>query len=629
MSTQHSEKSTASSWKVTLAALGVVYGDIGTSPLYALRECFHGPHAVEISHESVLGLLSLIIWSLILVVSVKYLLVVLRADNRGEGGILALMALVCGPQAHRARRAPAIVMLGLFGAALLYGDGMITPAISILSALEGVEVVAPALAHFVLPMAVIILLVLFGVQRQGTGKVGVAFGPITLLWFVVIAMLGARAVIQHPAVLWALSPHHAVLFFMRNGMHGFVVLGSVFLVVTGGEALYADMGHFGRTPIRQAWFAVVLPALVINYLGQAAVLLDNPDARANPFYAMAPQWAMVPLIVLSTLATVIASQAVITGAFSVTWQAVQLGFLPRFSILHTSAERAGQIFIPQVNNLLLVATVGLVLGFKNSTNLASAYGIAVTTTMVITTLLASIAMRKLWHWRWFAVLSITALFLVVDLSFFGANLLKVADGGWLPLSIGALITVVMLTWRDGRLLLGERLMEKAVTAEAFNALATRVEAATVQGTAVYFTGDVHSIPAALERTLVHMKVKHRCIVILYVEVVQEAYAFVEEQVTIHPTEPGSMHRITARHGFMERANVPRLLRMCSEKGCPINLDDVTYILSRETLLATSRPGLAIWREKLFALLARNAGTATEHFRIPADQMFEIGAQVEL
>ena len=629
MSQDPHEKDAAPAWKMTLAALGVVYGDIGTSPLYALRECFQGPHAVEVSEESILGLLSLIVWSLFLVVSVKYLLVVLRADNRGEGGILALMALVCGPRALTAKRAPLVVVLGLFGAALLYGDGMITPAISILSALEGIEVAAPGLQPFVLPFAVVILLLLFGIQRHGTGTVGVAFGPITLVWFICLAALGVRAMLQHPAVLQAVSPHYAVLFFLRDGWHGFAVLGSVFLVVTGGEALYADMGHFGRPPIRQAWFVVVLPALILNYLGQAAVLLEHPEANANPFYYMAPAWAVGPLIVLSTLATVIASQAVITGAFSVTWQAVQLGYLPRFSIMHTSQERAGQIFIPQVNTLLLVATVSLVLSFKNSTNLASAYGIAVTTTMVITTILAAIAMRHLWKWSWPAVVAITSLFLLVDVSFFGANLLKVADGGWLPLAIGAVITVIMLTWRDGRLLLGERLLEKAVKLEEFTDMVKRDAPATVRGSAVYLTSNIFSVPAALQRTLKHMKVLHSCVVIMHVEAVQGAYVLPEEQVTVHPTAPDGMYRITARHGFMERANIPRVLRMCAEEGFPIDLSDVTYVLSRETLLATPRPGMAIWREKLFALLARNAGTATEHFRIPAHQVFEIGAQIEL
>lgn len=616
-------------WKLTLGALGVVYGDIGTSPLYALRECFHGVHAIPVTAANVLGVLSLVLWSLILVISIKYLIFVLRADNRGEGGILALMTLACGPRANEGKHASALVILGLFGAALLYGDGVITPAISILSALEGLEVAAPGLQPFILPLAMIILLGLFSIQRHGTARVGVFFGPVTLLWFFCLAALGAASVARHPGVLQAFSPHHAVAFFLTNGARGFLVLGSVFLVVTGGEALYADMGHFGRAPIRRAWFWVVLPALMMNYLGQGAVLLEVPGAYVNPFYYMAPSWALYPLIVLSTAATVIASQAVITGAFSVTWQAVQLGYLPRFHVLHTSEEERGQIFIPRINTFLLVATIALVLAFKTSSNLAAAYGIAVTTTMVITTLLAFLVMRRVWGWSLLAAGGTTLMFLILDLGFFGANLLKIADGGWLPLLIGAGILTIMLTWRDGRQLLGERLRERAMSLDEFERR-LRVDTPTrVQGTAVYLTNSPDGMPPALWRTLRHMHVLHERIVLLRVQAVSEAHVPVAERLSVAPHAIEGLYRVTVRYGFMEMPFIPKVLDQCRDHGLIVDQRDVTYVLGRETLVATNRPGLAIWREKLFAFLARNAGRATEFFRIPAEQVIEIGSEIEL
>lgn len=616
-------------WKLTLGALGVVYGDIGTSPLYALRECFHGPHAVVVSPANILGVLSLIIWSLVLVVSIKYLAFILRADNRGEGGILALMALVCPSAERKGARVAVLVLLGLFGAALLYGDGVITPAISVLSALEGIEIATPGLKPFILPLGIAVLVGLFSIQRRGSGRVGALFGPVTLLWFACLALLGTVAVVREPGVLQALSPHHAVFFFYANGWHGFVVLGSVFLVVTGGEALYADMGHFGRPPIRRAWFAVVLPALLLNYLGQGALLLGRPQANENPFYHLAPTWGLYPLVALSTAATIIASQAVITGAFSLTWQAVQLGYLPRFHVLHTSEDEMGQVFIPRINNLLLVATIALVMGFKTSSNLAAAYGIAVTTTMVITTLLAFVVMRGVWKWNLASALLLTSAFLVLDIGFLGANLLKIADGGWLPLAMGAGILVVMLTWRDGRKLLGERLKERAMSFDQLSDLLKTKPPARVEGTAVYLTSSPDGMPPALWRTLRHLKVLHERVILLRVESVLVPYALPSERLTVEAMPIDGLHRVTVRYGFMEKPNIPKLLARCHEFGLAVDPSDVVYVLGRETLLATERPGMAIWREKLFGFLSRNAGRATEFFRIPADRVIEIGAQIEL
>ncbi|HET6343499.1 MAG TPA: KUP/HAK/KT family potassium transporter, partial [Myxococcota bacterium] len=467
-----------------MAALGVVYGDIGTSPLYSLRECFHPDHGVAVSPANVLGVLSLIIWSLLLIISVKYLVFILRADNGGEGGILALMALVEQASTAGRRGKEGLILVGLFGAALLYGDGVLTPAVSVLSALEGLEVATPAFKPYVIPLALAVLVGLFAIQRRGTAHVGALFGPVTLFWFLCLAVLGVAQIVQSPQVLAALSPHHALLFFRTNGWQGFKVLGAVVLVVTGGEALYADMGHFGREPIRRAWFSLALPALMLNYLGQGALLLTEPEAHVNPFYHLAPGWALYPLVVLSTFATIIASQAVITGAFSLTWQAVQLGYLPRFRVHHTSAGEMGQVYIPRVNSLLFVATVAVVIGFRSSSALAAAYGIAVTTTMVITSVLAFVVMRHVWRWGWLPSVGLTVGFLALDAGFLGANLLKVADGGWFPLTLGLGVLVIMLTWRDGRVLLLDRLRERAMS---FEELARRVEAnppARVTGTAV-------------------------------------------------------------------------------------------------------------------------------------------------
>ena len=612
---------------LALAALGVVYGDIGTSPLYALRECFHGPHAIAVDRANVLGVLSLVVWSLVVVISIKYLAFVMRADNEGEGGILALMALI---NAQRRRHGlplrPVVVSLGLFGAALLYGDGIITPAISVLSAVEGLGVAAPNLAHAVVPTTVAILVGLFWFQSHGTARVGAVFGPVMLVWFAALALLGVAQMVVEPSVVAGVSPLHAVEFFARNGRHGLVILGTVFLVVTGGEALYADMGHFGRRPIRLAWFAVVLPALVLNYFGQGALLLRQADAAANPFYRMAPEWALYPLIALASAATVIASQAVISGSFSLTRQAVQLGYWPRVRVDHTSRDEMGQIYVPVINWGLLALTVALVLGFRSSSGLAAAYGIAVTSTMVITTLLFYLAAREVWGWGLVHAVAICGIFLAVDLSFFGANLPKVPHGGWVPLAVAAAVYLVMATWKQGRRILADRLQEKTTALDELQATLKATRPLRVPGTAVFLTGNQGRVPPALVHNLEHNHVLHEKVVLL--TVLTEDTPHVRSAGRVHAGEmaPG-IFSVQVRYGFMEDANVPRALKACA--GLDFDPDSTTYFLGRETLLATRRPGMAIWREKLFALLSRNARRATAFFRIPPERVFEVGVQVEL
>jgi len=610
-----------------LAALGVVYGDIGTSPLYALRECFNGPHAVEPTAANVLGVLSLTTWSLILVVSIKYLVLILRADNRGEGGILALMALAVPPTAER-RGSYTLLLLGISGAALLYGDGMITPAISVLSAIEGLTVATPVLEPYVIPLTVAVLVGIFALQRRGTGALGALFGPITVAWFCCLAVLGLAALTRAPEVLAAVNPVHAGRFFSENGGRGFLVLGSVFLVVTGGEALYADMGHFGRRPIRLAWFTVVLPALLLNYFGQGALLLRDPALAVNPFYHLAPSWALYPLVALATAATVVASQAVISGAFSLTWQAVQLGLLPRVRVIHTSGDEIGQIYIPLVNQGLLVATVALVLGFRTSSNLAAAYGVAVTGTMVITTILAFTVMRRLWEWSLPLAAALTGFFLAIDAAFLAANLVKVADGGWFPLLVGAGGVLLMTTWRTGRRMLVERLREESVSLEELKQRVEAARPARVPGTVIYMTGHPDLVPAALRRLLRVFNALHEHVV--FVTVVAERVPRVEagHRLEVQPLGLG-FFRVTARYGFLEQPNVPRAVSQCREQGLVIDPSVAIYVLSPETLIASPHPGMALWREKLFAFMAMNAARATGFYRIPPAQVLEVGGQIEL
>jgi len=609
---------------LVIGAIGVVYGDIGTSPLYALRECFHGPHAIGPTRPVVLGVLSLIFWSLVLVISLKYLVLILRADNQGEGGILALLALV-SPGDPR-RRAGVLVMLGLFGAALLYGDGVITPAISVLSAVEGLKIATPLLEPYVLPLTIVILAALFRMQRYGTGRVGAIFGPATLLWFFCLGALGIASIVRTPAVLYALSPHHAVAFFSEHGFAAFRTLGSVFLVVTGGEALYADMGHFGKRPIRLAWTWVVLPALALNYLGQGALLLREPGLADNPFYHLAPRLLLYPLVALATFATVIASQAVITGAFSLTWQAVRLGYLPRVTVVHTSQEEIGQVFLPRINQILFVGTVALVLGFRTSSNLAAAYGVAVTTTMVITTLLMFHAMRTLWNWKLLLAAVVSLCFVVMDLGFLGANLLKIADGGWFPLAVGAAVLLLMTTWRSGRSILHERIFERAHKLDPIEQHLS--PSRRPAGTMVFLTGDPSGVPPALRTLVHHLQTLPERVILLRIETTRTPFVAPGSRLSVVAEEDG-FFRVTGRFGFMESPHVPRLIERCRDHGLFVEPKDVTYVLGRETLLATPREGMAMWREKLFAAMARNAGDATGFFQIPADQVLEIGSQIEL
>jgi KUP system potassium uptake protein len=614
---------------LTLTAMGVVYGDIGTSPLYAIRECFHGPHAISLTRANVLGVLSLIFWSLILVISVKYLVFVLRADNRGEGGILALMALIRPdrPLARGGRRW-LVLMLGLFGAALLYGDGMITPAISVLSAFEGFEVATPVLRPYVIPVTVAVLVGLFAFQRRGTAGVGAVFGPVVLLWFVTLATLGIVQIGREPSVLAALSPGPGAAFFVHNGWPGFVVLGTVFLVVTGGEALYADMGHFGARPIRLGWFAVALPALLLNYFGQGALLLHEPDAVVNPFYHLVPRWALPLLIVIATAATIIASQAVISGAYSLSRQAVQLGYSPRLRIDHTSSAEIGQIYMPGINWVLMLSTISLVLGFRSSSNLAAAYGVAVTSTMVITTLLLFLVARRLWGWSLLATSALTGLFLVVDLAFFAANIVKVPHGGWFPLVIGAGIYTLMATWKRGREILRSRLQAQAIPLRMVLEDTAADPPHRVPGTAVYMVGTPDATPPALVHNLAHNKVLHEQVIFLTVLTQEIPYVERSERIEMETVGPG-FYAVKVRYGFMQDPSIPRVLKQLGEHGLEVALHATTYFLGRETILPTKLPRMARWRELLFAFMSRNALRPTAFFRIPPDQVFEVGVQVEI
>lgn len=615
---------------LALGALGVVYGDIGTSPLYAFRESFHANYGIATSKDNILGVLSLIFWALILVISVKYVAFVMRADNHGEGGILALTALI---GARRRVLIPgtvrwALVMLGLFGTALLYGDGMITPAISVLSAVEGLRIATPLFTPYVVPLTVVILVALFLFQSRGTERVGRVFGPVTLLWFITIAVLGVSWIVRQPGVLAAISPSYAFEFFWVNGWRGFMVLGSVFLVVTGGEALYADMGHFGRAPIRLAWFTVVLPALLLNYFGQGALLLQHPEAVENPFYQMAPGWALIPLVVIATAATVIASQALITGAFSLTMQAVQLGYLPRVTITHTSAEEIGQVYIASVNWILMAACVALVLAFGSSSNLAAAYGVAVTTTMVITTVLLFRIERTRWRWPLWAALGSTVFFLIIDLAFWGANMLKIPAGGWFPLLVGAVVMTLMTTWRQGRNLLGQRLRAGV---QRFNDFVGRLnldQITRVPGTAIFMYSDPDGVPPALLLNLRHNKVLHERVILLSVSTLEAPRVPPTHRMMVHKLGNG-FYRIVLHYGFMETSNVMRDLPLAGEHGLPLDLKDVSFFLGSERLMATARPGMAIWREKLFILMSRNATNAANFFSLPPDQVVELGTLVEL
>lgn len=608
-----------------IGALGVVYGDIGTSPIYTLRECLKaagGGNGVEV----VLGLLSLVFWALMIVVTAKYVLFVMRADNDGEGGIMTLLGLAAHAEADQRWRT-ALLMIGLAGAALFYGDGMITPAISVLSAVEGLEVAAPLLKPYVIPITIVVLVGLFVVQSRGSERIGAYFGPIMALWFAVLAMAGLVQVVREPGVVAALNPLHAIGFLARHGWIGFLALSSVFLAMTGAEALYADMGHFGRSPIRLDWFALVLPALVLNYFGQGALVLSHPEALDSPFYHLFPDWALYPIVLLATAATVIASQAVISGAFSLSQQAMQLSLLPRLDVHQTSEEAIGQVYVPQINWLLMVCVIGLVLAFGSSDNLAAAYGIAVAGTMVITTGLLAVVARRLWQWSLPLTVAVIGFFLVVDLTFFAANSVKIPEGGWFPLLIGAVVFMLMSTWRRGRQIVLERTSEDNPPLRQFIAQLDPRKLPRVQGTAVYLAARRETVPYALWDNLKHNKVLHERIVLL--TVITERVPYVEEagRMTLEPLDKG-FTEMTLRFGFAEAPGVPAALE-AHRAEFPIDIAETSFFVGRETPVPTTRPDLSVWREKLFAFMTRNAVSASDYFQIPPKRVVELGTQVEL
>ncbi len=615
--------------EAVIAALGIVFGDIGTSPLYALRESFGGAAAPVLDRADLLGVLSLILWALMLVISLKYLVFVLRADNQGEGGIIALVALLNPWRTQPGEARYVLMLLGLFGACLLYGDGTITPAISVLSAVEGLQVAAPSLDAFVVPITIVILIGLFWAQRFGSGKIGSLFGPVMLLWFAVLALLGLRGIIMEPSVLAAFNPWYAWAFFANNGFIGFLTLGAVFLVVTGGEALYADLGHFGVSPIRRAWFLIVFPALILNYLGQGALLIQHPEAIHSPFFHLAPAWATWPLVLLATVATVIASQAVISGTFSLTRQAIQLGQLPRMRVIFTQADESGQVYLPLVNWLLMVACVALVIGFGSSAALASAYGVAVSLDMLVTTLLAVVVA---WRYGWSPLLALGAgaVFVIIDSAFLGANLNKIPGGGWYALVIAGLIFILMLSWRAGRALLTSRLQERAISQDDFLQQLETDPPYRVPGTAVVMTGqDESSVPAALLHHMDCTQILHERVIFLTVIIADQPHVSASERLEIDALGQGVI-RMRVHYGFSQPPNIPVALRLSEHLGHTVDTESVIYLLSRETLIARrDRPGLPYWQELIFVWLARNAARATAYYHLPEEQVLEIGLQVGL
>ncbi|MGH7618492.1 MAG: potassium transporter Kup [Gemmatimonadaceae bacterium] len=630
---------------LSLTALGIVYGDIGTSPLYALQQCFTSKEfSIAPTPENVFGVLSLIVWLLVLVVAVKYILFIMRADNRGEGGILALMALILQTERRTtdSRRRWILIMLGLFGAALLYGDGIITPSITVLSAVDGVSVVTPAFSHIIVPLALIILFVLFSCQRFGTGRIGAMFGPIMALWFVTIAALGMTQIVRHPRILGALNPWHGVTFFMTNGRFAFLSLGAVVLAVTGAEALYADMGHFGKRPIRIAWFSLVLPALLLNYLGQGALLIENPAAVTNPFYMLAPRVMLIPLVVLAAVAAVIASQALISGAFSLTQQAIQLGYSPRTTVVHTSAREVGQIFIPEINRLLMLGCLLLVLAFKSANALGAAYGIAVTGTMAITSILFFVVARAQWNWSLWHALPIAVAFFMIDVTLFAANVIKIESGGWVPIAVAASVFTLMTTWKRGRGLLNSALNSGSLPLDLFLGDVARRKPVRVPGTAVFMTSSNDGVPVVLLHHLKHNKVLHEQVILMSVITREVPEVRSSERVSVEKLEHG-FYRVTARYGFMESPNVPEILQWARESGIKARPNDTTFYLGRERIIISDgerKPGtrrapddavlprMARWRKKLFVVMTRNARSATEFFGIPPNRVVELGAQVE-
>jgi KUP system potassium uptake protein len=615
--------------KLTIGALGVVYGDIGTSPLYTIKECFHGMHAIDPTPTNVLGVLSLIAWSLTIVVTIKYLMFILQADNRGEGGIFALLALVSGAEKQLSKNMkPVVVFAALLGASLLYGDGFITPAISVLSAIEGLNVATQAANQFIVPLTCLVLLSLFLCQHYGTEGIGKVFGPIMLIWFAALSALGIRAILQNPHVLTAINLIYAWRFFEENHIHGLVVLGSVVLCITGGEALYADMGHFGRNPIRLSWFTLVFPALLLNYFGQGALLLDHPELAANPFYELAPKFILYPMVALSTMATIIASQAMISGAFSLTRQAVQMGYCPRVTIIHTSANTEGQIYIPEINRIMMVVCIGLVLAFKASSGLAAAYGIAVTANMAITSVLYYYVATRTWGWSVKKAAPLAALFLIFDITYFGSNLLKIFDGGWFPIAVAIIIVILMTTWKDGRAAFYQKMRSAMLSLDDFIADVSKHGVQRVKGTAVFMASSSKFAPPSLLHHFKHNKVLHDQIIFLTIQP-EDIPAFPESDRLACESLGHGFHRIIARYGFMETPNVPRIINRAFQLGLAPHAGPISYYLGRETLLLTGKSKMSRWRLHIFAYLSRNSKSAVDYFKIPPGRVVELGGQIEL
>ncbi|MDP4539100.1 potassium transporter Kup [Qipengyuania sp. DY56-A-20] len=616
---------------LAVGAIGIVFGDIGTSPLYAFRETFAGAHPLALDDMHILGVVSLIFWSMTLVVSIQYVTILMRADNKGQGGSLALVALI-SRHISGSRYGWLAVLLGVFATSLFYGDSMITPAISVLSAVEGLTVVNPDMEQLVIPIALVLLIALFVIQKRGTAKVGALFAPVMIVYFIVLAGLGINQIVQHPEVLWALNPYYAVNFFVIDGWLAFLALGSVVLAVTGSEALYSDMGHFGRGPMRLSWFGFVMPCLLLNYFGQGAMVLALPpvlasEAIQNPFFFLASEDFRLPLVLLATVATFIASQAVISGAFSITHQAMQLGFIPRLSIRHTSETEAGQIYIPVVNWALMVAVIILVLTFQSSSNLAAAYGIAVTGAVTIDTLLMGVLFVGVWKWKWWYAAPVVALFLIVDGAYFAANLTKVADGGWFPLVVGLFAFTLLTTWARGRKLMRDRMTEVALPIEIF-AKSAKNSATRVPGTAIFMASQTAGVPSALLHNIKHNKVLHERVVILTIEIADEPYVDENARCEMHDLGEG-FYRAVLHYGFMEETDVPKGLKSMSRCGGEFDMMNTSFFLSRQTLIASEKPGMSLWREKVFAWMLRNSATAMEFFRLPTNRVVELGSQVEI
>lgn len=616
-------------WALTLGALGVVFGDIGTSPLYALRECFNGHHVIPVTPDNVLGILSLIIWSLIIVVSIKYLLFVLRADNKGEGGVLSLLALAMPAGKTSGGRKKWLIYVGLFGAALLYGDGMITPAVTVMSAVEGLKVATSIFDDYIVLISLAILISIFALQKSGTSRIGYFFGPVISVYFLMLAVLGLPHIFDYPAVFNAFNPYYAYKIFATYGWHVYWGLGAVFLAVTGCEALYADMGHFGRLPIRMAWSYIVFPALVINYLGQGAMLIEHPETISNPFFLLAPEWALIPVVIMATCASVIASQALISGTFSLTRQAILMGFCPRLQIIHTSSHEIGQIYVPAINWALMLSTIWLVLEFKSSSNLISAYGIAVALTMFLTTALTVFVAWRRWRWKTWQIAITGVVFLIIDSAFLGANIVKVPDGGWFPLLAAGIVFALMTTWKRGRRILAIRLRQQCDRFEDFVKTDLEASVCKVPGTAVFMASDPDMIPPAMARNLKYNHVIHERVIVLSL-VTRDVPRIQRADRARIETYPRNLFRVTCFFGFMETPSIQEVLESIRLKELDIPLDEITFFLGRETLIASAKPGgMALWREHIFAFMSRNAYRATQFFHIPANQVIEIGSQIEL